>query len=82
MRYIIAGNYLQFEQHCRAEKYRYSRHGGIRDVDAIYISGPDACRGRQLEEGDTVEYVGTYYDRKDFDEIMKQVHFLEAIRNR
>lgn len=65
--YVVAGNYQQF-QHYKNNKIKALIESGveIKSNHFVYVSNPDMLRGLRECHG---FYIGTYYDRKDLEEI-------------
>lgn len=60
--YIVAGTYEQFRTYCKEKEPDVRRFR--------YVSGPETLRGISNPE---VEYIGTWRDRTDIQEIIMQV---------
>jgi len=75
-KYIVAGTYEQFLfwVNKRLENDILSQK-----QDFVYVSSPSVLRGLLQIEG---YFVGTYKDRKDFQEIKTQIDIIKAIKNK
>lgn len=72
MVYIIAGNLQQ--------AFRYAGENGLSPRDCVMITSPNSLlrlRGRRWEEGDRIEWVGTYFE-VDYTSIRKELRIMGA----
>ena len=66
---MLAGSYQQFDNWCR------ERGLSPRNPHVVYVERWDRLRGRARLK---IERVGTYLDRRDWDQVLESVRVLEA----
>jgi hypothetical protein len=71
MTVVFAGSYRQFRQWC------WQHQRSPLEPGLVYAAHVSRVRGRH---GATVIRVGTYYERPDYDEMERELRWIEAAR--
>jgi hypothetical protein len=70
IQYIISGNYDQYK--------RWIRERGLNNTEFIFVAAPDALRGIENPGG---RFIGTWYERKDIEEILARLLAASRVDN-
>lgn len=68
MKWVVAGNAVQFAHWCKEQGLDPFDPSEVR-----YVGNPEMLRGWDINPAD-VEYVGTCYDRKDLGQIINNLN--------